>query len=62
VQASTLLLGGDDDPIVPLANAPIIARLVPNAELHVVEGGGHLFLLDGTAGIGRRIGHFLDID
>ena len=62
VRARTLVLAGDDDPMVPLSNARIIARLVPRAQLHVVEGGGHLFLLDGTPGIGARIGRFLDDD
>ncbi len=62
VTAPTLVLTGDDDPMVHLANARIIGRLVPNAEVHVVEGGGHLFLLDGTPGIGPRIDAFLGLD
>jgi len=40
----TLVLGGDDDPIVPLVNARVIARLVPRARLHVYRGG-HLGIL-----------------
>jgi len=35
----TLVLGGDDDPIIPLVNARILARLIPNARLHVYQGG-----------------------
>ena len=62
MRARTLVLAGDDDPMVPLSNARIITCLVPRAQLHVVEGGGHLFLLDGTPGIGARIGCFLDDD
>jgi poly(3-hydroxyoctanoate) depolymerase len=42
----TLVLTGDDDPIVPLANGYLLARLIPHARLHVVPGGGHLFLLE----------------
>ena len=42
----TLILTGDQDPVVPLANARQLARLIPDARLHVVAGGGHLFLLD----------------
>jgi poly(3-hydroxyalkanoate) depolymerase len=41
-----LIVAGDDDPIIPLANARIMVRLMPNARLRVVPGGGHLFLLD----------------
>jgi pimeloyl-ACP methyl ester carboxylesterase len=43
---STLVLSGDDDPLVPLANARFLARRIPDARLHVVAGGGHLFLID----------------
>jgi len=42
----TLVIAGDDDPIVPLVNGRLLARLIPDARLHVVRGGGHLFLLD----------------
>jgi poly(3-hydroxyoctanoate) depolymerase len=42
----TLVLAGDDDPIVPLVNGRVLARLIPHARLRVVEGGGHLFLLE----------------
>jgi poly(3-hydroxyoctanoate) depolymerase len=42
----TLILAGDDDPIVPLINARILAWRLPNARLHIVRGGGHLFLLE----------------
>ena len=40
----TLVLAGDDDPIIPLANARLMANRIPAGRLHVVEGGGHLFL------------------
>ncbi len=40
----TLVLAGSDDPIVPLINAKILARLIRNATLHVVDDG-HLFLI-----------------
>jgi len=42
----TLVLHGDDDPIVPLVNGRILTRLIPDARLHIVPGGGHLFLLE----------------
>ena len=35
----TLILAGNDDPIVPLVNARVLARLIPNARLHVYAGG-----------------------
>jgi poly(3-hydroxyalkanoate) depolymerase len=42
----TLVMAGDDDPVIPLVNARTLARRIPDARLHVVRGGGHLFLLD----------------
>lgn len=41
----TLVMAGGRDNIVPLANAKILKFMIPNAELHVVEDGGHLFVL-----------------
>jgi poly(3-hydroxyoctanoate) depolymerase len=46
VRQPALIIAGDDDPIIPLANPRIMARLMPSARLRIVEGGGHLFLLD----------------
>jgi poly(3-hydroxyoctanoate) depolymerase len=46
IRQPTLVMTGDGDPIVPLINARLLARLIPDARLHVVPGGGHLFLLE----------------
>jgi len=40
----TLILAGDDDPIIPLANSRILHALIPNAQRHVYRGG-HLELV-----------------
>jgi pimeloyl-ACP methyl ester carboxylesterase len=42
----TLVMAGDDDPIIPLANGRILASRMPHARLEVITGGGHLFLLE----------------
>ena len=55
----TLVLAGDDDPIVPLVNARILARRIPQARLRVVRGGGHLFLLEGPAELASLVAAFL---
>ena len=44
IRQPTLILAGNDDPIVPPINARIMARLIPHARLHIVNGG-HLMLL-----------------
>lgn len=46
LQAPTLVLHGEVDALVPLANARILARRIPRAELAVVEGAGHVPLLE----------------
>lgn len=60
VMQPTLILAGDDDPVIPLANARFMARRMPSARLRVVEGGGHLFLLDQPESVVDDIAVFLD--
>jgi len=55
----TLVLAGDDDPIVPLVNGHMLARLIPHARLHVVRGGGHLFLLERPDEMAALVTRFL---
>jgi poly(3-hydroxyoctanoate) depolymerase len=55
----TLVIAGDDDPIVPLANGHLLSRLIPDARLHIVHGGGHLFLLERPAEIAAVTTDFL---
>lgn len=45
----TLVMSGDDDPIIPVLNARIMASRLPNATLHIVKGGGHLFMFTRAA-------------
>lgn len=40
----TLIMAGDDDPLVPLVNARIHKKLMKNARLHIFSDG-HLFML-----------------
>jgi pimeloyl-ACP methyl ester carboxylesterase len=55
----TLVLTGDDDPIVPLVNGRILARCIPDAQLHVVRSAGHLFLLERPAEMAGVVTRFL---
>lgn len=61
IRQPTLLLAGDDDPIIPLVNARIMRRLLPDAELHVYHGG-HLGLLTEAAELAPVVGRFLRRD
>jgi pimeloyl-ACP methyl ester carboxylesterase len=55
----SLVLAGDDDPIIPVANARLLAFLLPEATLEVVPRGGHLFALTHAATVGPRIASFV---
>ena len=55
----TLVLGGDDDPIIPLVNARTLARLIPRSTLHVYRGG-HLGILTESDELAPVIEGFLD--
>lgn len=39
IRQPTLVLTGDDDPIIPEVNGAIMARLLPRGRLHVFRGG-----------------------
>jgi len=58
VRQPTLILAGDDDPIIPLANARIMAALLPAARLHVYHDG-HLGLLTRTSELAPLVSDFL---
>lgn len=44
IRQPTLIIAGDDDPLVPSINARLMARLIPRSELKILEDG-HLFLM-----------------
>jgi pimeloyl-ACP methyl ester carboxylesterase len=46
ISAPVLALVGDRDPIVPTAQSRLIAEKVPNGTLAVLEGVGHLPMLE----------------
>ena len=54
----TLIVSGDDDPIIPLANARLMHRLIPDARLHVFHGG-HLGLVSEASQLAPVISEFL---
>jgi len=39
IRQRTLIIAGTNDPIIPVANAHIMARLLPHATLHLHDGG-----------------------
>jgi poly(3-hydroxyalkanoate) depolymerase len=57
----TLILAGDDDPIIPLVNARIMRGLIPRSQLHIYHGG-HLELAANPERLACVAEAFLDAD
>jgi poly(3-hydroxyalkanoate) depolymerase len=57
----TLILAGDDDPIIPVVNARIMRWLIPRSRLHVYHGG-HLELAADPERLAAAVEAFLDAD
>lgn len=55
IQAPTLLLWGDADPISPVAIGRHLAQLLPRAALVVVPGGDHMFARDRAPEVASHI-------
>lgn len=55
-----MVMGGEDDQIVPPCNVHLLAKTIPNARLEMFERGGHLFLLSQRARFAALLGEFLD--
>ena len=58
IRQRTLLLAGDDDPIIPLANARLMSALLPRSETHVYADG-HLGLVTSADELGPLVSTFL---
>jgi poly(3-hydroxyalkanoate) depolymerase len=59
VRCPALVLNGDDDPLIRTINARLLAALLPNGRLHVLNGGGHLFMLFSAEETARLIRNFM---
>ena len=59
IRTPVLVLSGDADPIVPPVNARILAARLPNAELEIARGAGHLLLMQRAPTVATRISEFL---
>ena len=59
IKAPTLVITGDADRVIPAGNSKIIASLIPNAELVMLENSGHGFVDDAAAAATKEILDFL---
>jgi poly(3-hydroxyalkanoate) depolymerase len=58
IRQKTLIIAGDDDPIIPIANAHFMNCLLPHARLHRHDGG-HIDLVNNATELGPVIEEFL---
>jgi poly(3-hydroxyalkanoate) depolymerase len=59
LQQPTLVMAGNDDPLVPLLNARVMHALIPRSEMKVFDCG-HLFLVTRAKEAALAINEFLD--
>jgi pimeloyl-ACP methyl ester carboxylesterase len=55
----TLVVSGEDDPLTPAVNGVLLAARIPQATLFIVEGEGHLLLIDDRSEALTAIAAFL---
>lgn len=60
LKQEVLIMMGDEDQIVPLANGKILETLIPHSRLEIFEQGGHLFMLTHREQTLSSIRGFLD--
>ncbi len=59
VTAPTLVLSGAEDPLVPVQNAYLLARQIPEARLELIPGGGHFWMLEQPEASAALVDEFL---
>ncbi len=62
VHARTLVLAGDDDPIVSTLNPRLLAKALRRSTLKIIPKAGHLLLVDSPEVVGPEIEQFLAAD
>jgi 3-oxoadipate enol-lactonase len=60
IQAPTLVMHGGEDGMAPLSNARMLAERIPDAELAILPGAGHAFLLEQPEATSGLITDWLD--
>jgi pimeloyl-ACP methyl ester carboxylesterase len=55
IRAPTLIMSGTDDALTPPKYAEYLAAHIPEAELHILEGAGHMLVLERVAELAARI-------
>jgi pimeloyl-ACP methyl ester carboxylesterase len=56
----TLIIGGDTDKMMPLANSQFLADHIPQAQLVTIANAGHYMMTEKTASVSKAIVRFLN--
>jgi pimeloyl-ACP methyl ester carboxylesterase len=59
ISSPTLIMTGDDDPLVPSANSLILKELMPDADLELFAGCRHCFFMEDHATFNDSVVRFL---
>jgi pimeloyl-ACP methyl ester carboxylesterase len=62
IKAPTLVVWGEDDPLVPVRDAWEFGRLIPDARVVVYEDTGHVAMLERPAAFNALVAEFVDED
>lgn len=54
----TLILHGSADRVLPVGNAKLLAELIPNSRLEIVDGAPHLFMIEAYDRVNELLGEF----
>lgn len=60
IGSPTLVITGSEDILVPPENSSILAARIPDARLHIIEGGAHQFILEKSDDFNKAVMEFLD--
>ena len=59
ITAPTLIVHGDRDVLIPVANAHVLAKRIPGAKLHIVPGAGHGYPAQDPVGVHQLVTDFI---
>jgi pimeloyl-ACP methyl ester carboxylesterase len=59
IQVPTLIVHGQEDNVIPHSEAEVMAKAIPNSELHLIAKAGHLPNLEQPAEFDRIVSNFL---
>ena len=60
ITVPTLVMSGDSDQMMPLANSQFLADYIPQAQIVVIPNAGHYLMTEKTASVSKAIVSFLN--